>query len=420
MSLAVQVVSTLAVVAAALSVLYVGACVAVVLARRRRARRPPPARQVPITVVKPLCGAEPGLEENLRSFCRDAGADTQFLFGARDAGDPALAVVRRVLADYPELDAGVAVGAVPLGLNAKINTVAGLLPMARHGLVMIADSDARIAPGDLQRIAAPLMDPAVGVVSCLFRSRPTDSFWSRFGGLSIDEWFMPSVLVSRALHSAGYCSGPVVALRRDVLDEIGGVAPLACMLADDYELGARVRRLGYRSLLADCEVTVTVHEATCGDLARHEIRWMRTTRTVTPAGHAALILTYTVPLAVAAVAATGAGVLSLALLGAAIACRAAVHWAVGVPADAQGRPTRRLAPLWMVLVRDFFSFGMWAASYAGRTITWRGRALRVGHDGVLRIPAERETRRLLPRVARPLSRLLARADRPIGSSASPI
>lgn len=396
--------------AATVSVLYVLVCALVVAARRRLGRRFSPSTPIPMTVLKPLCGLEPGLEENLRSFCRQAGPEIEILFGARDHDDAALAVARRVVADFPGLDARIVVGARVHGLNAKVNTLARLAPMARHELIVIADSDTRVGDGDLPRIVQPLLDGRVGVVSCLFRSRPTENFWSRFAALSVDEWFMPSVLVSRVLRSPAYCSGPVVAIRREVLEAVGGFTALAPMLADDYELGARVRRLGYRSVISDCEVTVTVDEVSCASLARHEVRWMRTVRTVTAVGHAFSVLTYAVPLTVIAFVASAASPFSLALVGCAGLLRTAVHWIVAPPIDEAGQPQLRRSPLWMVMLRDFFSLGMWLASYGSRTITWRGRMLWVDTAGVLHAPEDAPKR----------AGLLRRGGRAVASSPDPI
>lgn len=365
---------------AATSVGYVAGCFLAVIARQLRGRSSFPLATPAVSILTPLCGEEPGLEQNLRALCYSATANAQIVFGVRDSDDTALPVVRRVLGDFPHLNAEVIVGCATLGLNAKVNTLARLVAAARHEVVVIADSDTRFAQGDLARLVDTVRDPAVGIASCLFRSRPAASFWSRFGGLNIDEWYLPSVLLSRALGSEAYCSGPVMALRRDVLDRIGGMAPLAGFLADDYELGARVRRLGLHSVIADCEVTVTVDEPSGAQLVQHELRWMRTIRTITPVGHACLALTYAVPLTALAVLATGAAKGSLILLGLALAIRAAVHIAVRrVP----GHADRRRASVWLIPFRDFWSAAVWVLSYTGRTVTWRGRKLWVGGDGVL-------------------------------------
>jgi ceramide glucosyltransferase len=202
--------------------------------------------------------------------------------------------------------------------------------------------------------------------------------------MAIDEWFIPSVLVANAIGSVAYCSGTTMALRREVLDAVGGFEVLAPLLADDYELGARIRRLGLRSVIGACELSATVNEPTFTSLIRHELRWLRTVRTITPVGHFWSFLTYTLPLTLLAVIATGFAPWSFALPAAALVLRAALHWAVRITGPWEGAPRDIVASVWYVPVRDLLSFALWIASYASRRVTWRGNAMWVSSDGVLR------------------------------------
>ncbi|HET7295626.1 MAG TPA: bacteriohopanetetrol glucosamine biosynthesis glycosyltransferase HpnI, partial [Gemmatimonadales bacterium] len=262
----------LAVVLGGLSLLYAALCVVAVVAWRRRRADPAGTELPPVTVLKPLCGLEPDLEENLRSFCHQAYPTVQLLFGARSGDDPALEVARRVAAEFPGREIEVLSGERALGGNRKINTLANLLPSARHDVFVIADSDIRVGPTYLREVVTPLLDPAVGLVTCIYRGAPTGPFWSRFGALAIDEWVFPSVLVSLVLGSTDYCSGATMALRRDTLEAIGGFAALAPWLADDHELGARVWALGLRRVVSRYEVATTVHEPDFRTLFAHELR----------------------------------------------------------------------------------------------------------------------------------------------------
>ena len=218
-------------------------------------------------------------------------------------------------------------GGRSLGANRKVNTLANLESLARGDVIVAADSDVRVDPSYLTAIVTPLLDPQVGVVTCLFRAAPTGSIWSRLGALASDEWFTPSVLVGRALGGNAYCHGTTIALRREVLDAIGGFAGLASVLADDYELGARVRRLGLQCHLARYEVTVTVDEPSFGALLQHELRWLRTIRTIEPLGYASTVLTYAIPWSILAAALSGHhwGLLFPAI---AILLRLGLHWTV--------------------------------------------------------------------------------------------
>ena len=383
-----------------LSAAYVVACITVVWARARsHAQRnhsaPTTARALPaVSILKPLSGLEPGLEENLRSFCEQSYPVYEVLFGARDPADPALDVARLLAGRAERLGArgvprGVRVfaGAATLGSNRKVNTLAHLETYARHAVIVAADSDVRVDPSYLAAIVTPLLDPAVGVVTCVFRAAPTGSIWSRLGALSSDQWFTPSVLVGRALGGNAYCHGTTVALRREVLDAIGGFAELATVLADDYELGARVRRLGLRCEIAQYEVAVTVHEPTFDALAQHELRWLRTIRTVEPLGYASMVLTYAIPLSLLATAFAGQHRWALALPALALFLRLGLHWvAVATRRSSKQLPRPEVSFLrtaWLIPFRDLLSFGLWAAAYLARHVMWRGQIMRVEPDGAL-------------------------------------
>ncbi len=383
-----------------LSAAYVVACIAVVWARaqsqaRRSKSDPNTARVFPtVSILKPLSGLEPGLEENLRSFCEQSYPVYEVLFGARDQADPALDVARRV-AGEGEWAGGrggpgsvkVFAGVATLGSNRKVNTLAHLETFARHDVIVASDSDVRVDPSYLAAIVTPLLDPAVGVVTCVFRAAPTRSIWSRLGALASDQWFTPSVLVGRALGGNAYCHGTTIGLRREVLDAIGGFAELATVLADDYELGARVRRLGLRCEIAQYEVAVTVHEPTFDALAQHELRWLRTIRTVEPLGYASMVLTYAFPLSLLAAAFAGHHPWALALPAIALSLRLGLHW-VAVAARRSSKQLPRpdvsfWGTAWLIPFRDLLSFSLWAAAYLARRVMWRGQIMHVEPDGAL-------------------------------------
>lgn len=383
------------------SLAYLVACLAVTLAwQSERARRAAVTQRAAhlaptataalstahlpgVSVLKPLCGLEPDLDRNLRSFSDQTYPAFEVLCGTRDADDPALDVVQRLAIERPSRFQALP-GAPTIGANPKVNTLAHLLPHARHSIIVIADSDIRVGPTYLERLVPPFTDPTVGVVTCLYRGSPTRSLWSRLGALAIDEWFRPSVLVARAAGSSAYCFGATIALRREVLDGIGGFEALGSHLADDYELGHRVRRLGLRAVVSDYEVATTVHEPSLAAMFGHELRWMRTIRAIQPIGHACSVVTYALPLTLLA-AAVVARPWALGLPAAAVLLRLLLHWV-----SRRDRPEwiarttdADLATGWMVPVRDLVSFGVWAASFVSRRVTWRQQAMRLRADGIL-------------------------------------
>ena len=328
-----------------------------------------------VTILKPLCGAEAGLYECLRSFCTIDHPTAQIVFGVRDAGDPAIAVVARLQREFRNRDIALAVDSRIHGANLKVSNLINMLALARHDIVVVSDSDVTIEPDAIRRILAPFADARVGAVTCLYRSAPRGDTASLFGALFIDGWFLSSAVVDATLNPVRYCYGPLSAVRRDALERIGGFEALADQLADDYELGRLVDRAGYRVVLSDCVVETAVAE-TWRSLVSHELRWGRTVRICRPWQHVMAVVMWALPLA----ALTLAGPPWLALPGCALplGLRLALH-----------RLTRRrfgvlyAAPIWLVPLRELMCFAVWAASLSGRDVTWRGRAFRVEPGGVL-------------------------------------
>jgi len=380
------------VVLAELSLAYVLACIVVTWGWHCAQRARPPRTIATdldgpsVAVLKPLCGLEPELAANLASFCDQAYPGFEVIMGARSAGDPAVEVATTV-ASRAGGSARVICGGPWLGPNEKVNTLAALGAQTDADVIVVADSDIRVDRGYLAAVVEPLLDPTVGVVTCLYRGVPTRSLWSRFGALAINEWFLPSVLVSRALGSETYCSGATMAMRRETLEAIGGFAAFAALLADDHALGARIRQLGLRSVVSHYQVGTTVDEPTFPALVQHELRWMRTIRTVQPLGHLCSVITYTLPLTLLA-AALGSHRLILVMLPAvALGARLALHWLVSsggppIPGVTPRAPDRWRAA-WLVPLRDLMSFAVWVASFANRRVVWRRHAMYVQSDGVV-------------------------------------
>lgn len=330
----------------------------------------------PITILKPIAGAEPNLEENLRSFCAQDYPDFQVLFGVRDPQDPAIPIARRLVAEFPARTALVVDQAVA-GSNYKISNVLNLMPHARHDLLVVADADCRVGPTYLAEIAAAFADPAVGAVTCVYKGtplRPRLADW--LGAMFINEWFLPSVLVALLQEPLRYCFGATMAVRRDVLQAIGGFRPLASYLADDYMLGHLVAARGYKVVLAPHVVDITVDERSLPALVRHELRWARTMRTVRPISYALSGLTDAVPLALIWGAVRGFENIDLWLLGAALGLRILTHYVARVRLKLAGP-----AVPWLVPVRDLLTFAIRVMSFTGRRVAWQNRGFIVQPDG---------------------------------------
>jgi ceramide glucosyltransferase len=327
--------------------------------------------------LKPVAGAEPNLEANLRSFCTQDYPEFQILFGVRDARDAAIPIVERLVRDYPQRGATLIVDPTVTGSNYKISNVLNLMPQARHDILVVADADCRVGPTYLAEIAASFADPAVGAVTCVYKGTPLrPRLADRLGAMFINEWFLPSVLVALLTEPLRYCFGATMAVRRDVLEAIGGFKALASYLADDYMLGHLVAAAGRTVVLARHVVDITVDEGSLAALLRHELRWARTMRTVRPVGFALAGLTDAIPLTILWAAITGFAPLSLGLLGAAVAVRLLTHYAARVRLNLSGP-----AVPWLVPLRDLLTFAIRVMSFAGRRVAWQNQAFIVQPDG---------------------------------------
>jgi ceramide glucosyltransferase len=345
--------------------------------RFAKAPRTPPAARPPVSVLKPLCGGDLELTDNLLSHCRQDYDGYQLVFGVRDGADPALEAVRRLSAECPETDVAVVVDPNVRGRNLKVSNLLNMLPAARHDVLAIADSDVRVDEHYLDDVVAPFADPRVGLVTCLYVGRPRGGVWSRLGALGINHGFLPSALVARRLGRADGCFGATMALRRGTLDEIGGLEPLRDLLADDWGLGAAVRRAGGTIALAARPVDIVVDEPDFATLAAHEIRWGRTIAAVDRASYLASVVTQPVALALLAALAGRFADPYLLLLLAATCCRL---WAVRSEEKALSLPR---AGLGLLALREALTFAVFVVACCGRSVTWRGHRFRIQGDGTL-------------------------------------
>jgi ceramide glucosyltransferase len=329
----------------------------------------------PVSVLKPLSGGEPRLYENLATLCRqDLGQDRyQLVFGVREEDDPAVAVVRRLQADFPDCDMVLVIDGDTHGRNLKVGNLINMLPHARHDWLVLADSDIAVGPDYLRRVTAPLADAANGIVTCLYRGRALGRFWQKIGVQFIDDWFVPSVRIAHAGGSRRFAFGATIALRREALNRIGGFAALSGRLADDYWLGELTRREGLTTVLSDVTVTTDVGEASLAELWAHEMRWLRTIRSINPAGFRFVFITFTWPmLLLAMVLAPTPAVLTMAIAGLLARC---------LQAGGLGAALR--APL-----RDSLLLAEWATAQFGQQVHWRGQRLSVSDAHHLHHPTQ--------------------------------
>ena len=324
----------------------------------------------PVSILKPLKGTDPSAYENLRSHCLQDYPEYELIFGVNEESDPAAELVRRLLAEFPARPMRLVVCTEVLGTNRKVSNLVHMLEHARHRQLVINDSDISVAPDYLRRILAPFESPRTGMVTCPYRGVAGKTLGSKLESLGISTDFIPGVLTARKLEGGvHFALGSTLAMTREALAAIGGLETLVDYLADDFELGARISAARFDVVLSDCVVDNHLPDYRFADFVAHQLRWGRSTRHSRPWGYAGLIFTFPLPWAALTVAFGAREPWTWALLGATLALRFALAFAVGlgVLCDQQVRKH-----WWLIPVRDFVALGLWVAGFTGRKVNWRG------------------------------------------------
>ena len=363
-------------------------CVTLAAIERFRSRHPVRTTEQPlVSILKPVRGLEADTYACFASYCRLHYPSYELLFGIQDADDPALPILRQLQQDFPAVPMRVVVSDVRCGANLKVCNLVNLLPLARGDILVMSDSDTVAAPDYLDGMVGALADPQVGLVTLVYRGEGAASWSAALESLGLSAAFFPSVALAIAFVSPGFALGPTIALRRDTLARLGGLEPLSDTLAEDYQLGRRVRDLGLQVHFPREVLSTRLPDTRLREVLRHRLRWARTQRICQPAGYAAALLTHgSIWCGLLAALHGFHGPALLLWLG-----QQALHWFSTLHASRVlgCRDTRRW--MWLLPLSDLVEFGLWVASWLGSTVTWRGDSYRVspgGHLTPLRRTAE--------------------------------
>ena len=346
--------------------------------RWRTSMSPPdvPGSQPPLSVLKPVHGRDPRFYEAILSHAAQDYPEFELLFGLTDPHDPAIADIERLQREFPARRISIFV--VETGApNAKVGVMAELARHARYQMLLVNDSDIVVAPSYFQTVVAPLDDPRIGLVTCLYRAH-SESWASHCEALGIATEFAPSVLVARLLGQAEFALGSTMVFRAETLRRIGGFEAIGKYLADDYQLGKHIRALGYRIEFAPVVVETDLGAGSWAHTWRHQLRWSRTIRVSRPAGYYGYVVTH-------------------ATMWALVACAARQWWAAGLAlgirmiagvlvGSAILEDRGVLERFWLIPLRDLFGFAVWAAGAFGNRVQWRDRSLLLAPGGVIRSP----------------------------------
>ena len=330
----------------------------------------------PISILKPLSGIDEGLEKNLRSFFEQDYPRFEMVFAVREECDPCVSLVRRLCAEYPRIPSRLLVVGEPDYLHAKVYSLAHMLAAARHDILVMSDSDIRVGPDLLRRVAAEFAagpDGAqVALATCPYRAVAGGSLWSQLEAVGMNTTFWQGVLTARLLDGMKFAVGPTIVARRAALEAIGGMERVKDSIAEDFDLGRLVAEAGYRVILSSYVIEHRIGSESLAQNFAHRTRWGRTSRRSRPSGYLGQVFMHPLPIAALRVMASPNAWPVAAL---AVAIRYASAWVtarmvLGAPLD------------WVLLpLDDLLGLFFWIGGFFGDTITWRGRTYRIDRQG---------------------------------------
>jgi ceramide glucosyltransferase len=352
-------------------------------ARDRRTQQRSAHDLPPVSILKPLKGTDPEIYQSFRSHCLQDYSEYEIIFGVGASDDPAAASVEQLQREFPGVGIQLVICPEILGANRKSSNLAQMLPHARHSYLIVNDSDIRVEPDYLRRVVAPLLNEKIGMATCLYRGRPGPTLGSKLESLGISSDFCPGVLAANTLEDGlRFGLGSTMAFRRDDLQKIGGFESFADYLADDYELGKRISELGLGVHLSEVVVETFLPAYSVRSFLAHQLRWSRGMRDSRPGGYFGLVFTFGLVWAILCViTARGAAWAWMILATVGVLRVLLAEFMDGVVLN--NRQSWR--NLWLLPLRDLAAAVIWAASFVGNTVTWRGDRFELRQGKLIRI-----------------------------------
>jgi ceramide glucosyltransferase len=342
----------------------------------------------PVTLLKPVCGLEKHLMVNLRSACVQDYPDYQVIYSVQRSDDPALETLRELERQFGSERVSVVISNAHVGMNGKVNNLAGALPHARHETLVFSDSDVMLRPDFLRQIVAPLADPAVGAVSTFFRGCSAGVWYEYMEQLTLNADQFPMAMLASATGLVDFCFGASTALTKTTLAQIGGFEDLGEFLVEDTEMGRRVLALGKKLVDIPYLVDTTVDLGGPRQWWQKQTYWDQNSRVALPSLFAASVLLRTIPLALLFAALRGADSLGVWVLGCALLVRMSAVVAVLALAL---RDYAGLSRVWLIPIKDVLSLIWFTRAWFARRVIWRGHEMSLGRDGRLTMLSSQST-----------------------------
>jgi ceramide glucosyltransferase len=342
----------------------------------------------PVSLLKPVRGADESTYENFESFCKVDYPEFEILFCVNELSDPAVPLIHRLMENFPQRQIRLFSDAPQLGSNRKVNNLALIAQEARHEILVQSDGDVRVGRNYLRGVTAPFADPAVGVLSCFYRAIAARNFGAEIEAVGAASDFFAGALVADWTEGVTFALGASVATTKGWLKKIGGYEALANVLADDYEIGNRIYRAGGKVRLSR-EAVWTIYPAQgWKGFWEHQVRWARTVRIVRPASYFGLLFTQGLPWTLLAMIVAPTGVAAAAFLLAYLVVRLTMAWVVGVWGIKDEVLRRRI---WLVPIRDLIYFAVWIAGFFSSRVWWGGTQFEVRNGEMVEIGSREST-----------------------------
>ncbi|MFZ0731792.1 MAG: bacteriohopanetetrol glucosamine biosynthesis glycosyltransferase HpnI [Candidatus Sulfotelmatobacter sp.] len=354
------------------------------LGRRRSQKDARAAKPLPgVSILKPLKGTDPDIYQSFRSHCLQDYPEFEIIFGVSDPDDPAITSVQQLQREFPNRALRLVICPEKLGPNVKVSNLEQMVRGARYQYLIVNDSDILVERNYLQKVVAPLVDPNIGMVTCLYRGIAEPTLGSQLESLGISTDFCAGVLAAQQLEgSLHFGLGSTLAFRGIDLDKIGGFRAIVDYLADDYELGRRLSDLGLKVLLSDVVVETHLPAYDLRGFLSHQLRWARGIRDARLGGYIGLASTFGIFWSLLNLILARAAPWSWAVLAGVVLLRIAVAFAVGNSILHDRQVSSRL---WLLPLRDLIAVGVWLASFFGQTVIWRGEKFQLKNGRLTRI-----------------------------------
>jgi ceramide glucosyltransferase len=343
-----------------------------------------------VSVLKPVHGAEPRLKQNVESFFRQDYPEYEILFAADQENDAALPIIREVAARYPNIKCSILVTGLPELPNPPAYSFFRMSQVAANDILVTSDSDVEVEPNYLREVVAPMLDPAVGMVTCVYRGKNAGGFWSGMDAIGMSVEMSAGVVTANLLEGMKFGLGPTIVTRKDSIAKIGGYWVTGEYFSNDFVTGNFIEKAGYRVVLSRHIIDHVVPPMTFRRMWERQVRWAKGTRWSRPKGHFGTGLIFAMPygiLGLLAGAASGHLTLGAGLLAAAIVNRMLESWVIGWGVVRDPRARREL---WLYPARDLLGFAVWCASYLSKSAVWRDHRYQLIRGGRIVLRQEGE------------------------------